>query len=262
MMKWAFQIERTTLDRRNLLDLFNKIGYQLVDVPGLDLAFCSKTFETFINAGEVWEEAKRIRDLLSEVTEIDPEFSLGPIIDLSSGEPKKTHFLEAKSGIIVTVGMDAILTVSPPDNLSAEQLIENNRRRAEQEYNAKLEIQLSKLEPTFREPRAVKVLQLLKRDSHNGESLYKIYELMEGHPSHRKEFHERFGIPKDEFQRFSDAVHNPVVSGELARHAYEDKPKADNPMTFAEAKSFVLDITKRWLSSLRLNGHPRSRRRD
>ena len=74
--------------------------------------------------------------------------------------------------------------------------------------------------------------------------MYKIYELVEGHPSRRKEFHERFGISKLEFQRFSDAVHNPVVSGELARHAYEDKPKTDNPMTIAEAKSFVVGIAK------------------
>jgi hypothetical protein len=251
MMKWAFQIERTTLDRRNLLDLLERIGYQPADVPGLELVFWSKRLENCVNAGEVWEEANRIRDLVSEVTEIDPEFVLGPVIDLSSGEARRHHFLEVKSGIIVTTGLDAILTVSPPDNLSAEQLIEYNTRRAEQEYRAKLEAQLSKLEPAFREPRAIKVLQLLKRDSHNGESLYKIYELVEGHPSHRKEFHERFGISKVEFQRFSDAVHNPVVSGELARHAYEDKPKTDNPMTFAEAKSFILDIVKRWLASLR-----------
>ena len=139
-MKWPFQIERTTLDQRNLLDLLDRIGYQQADVPGLDLVFCSKTLEACVTAGEVWEEAKRIRDLISEVTEIDPEFTLGPVIDLSSGEPKRHHFLEVKSGIIVTTGVDAILTVSPPDNLSAEQLIEYNRRRTEQEYKAKLEV--------------------------------------------------------------------------------------------------------------------------
>jgi len=250
-MKWAFQIERTTLDRRNLFDLLDRIGYQPADVPGLDLAFCSKTLEACVTANEVWEEAKRLRNLMSEVTEIDPEFALGPVIDLSAGEPKRHHFLDVKSGFIAMTEANAILTVSPPDGLSAEQLIDYNNHRAEQEYKAKLEVQLSKLVPAFREPRAIKVLQLLKRDSHNGDSLYKIYELLEGHPSHRKEFHERFGISKVEFQRFSDAVHNPVVSGELARHAYEDKPKTDNPMTFAEANSFVLGTAKRWLASLR-----------
>ncbi|MHB8910785.1 MAG: hypothetical protein ACYDAA_18070 [Syntrophales bacterium] len=251
MMKWAFQIERTTLDNRNLVDLLDCIGYQPAHIPGLDLAFWSKEFEACVTASEVWEEVKRIRDLVSEVTDIDPEFVLGPVIDLSSGEPKRHHFLEAKSGIVVTVGLDATLTVSPPDNLSEEQIAEWNSHRAEQEYQDKLEAQRAKLVPAFREPRAVKLLHLLKRDSHTGESMYKIYELAEGHPSRRKEFHERFGISEVDFRRFADTVHNPAVSGELARHAYDDKPKTVNPMSIAEAESFVMGIARRWLSSLR-----------
>jgi hypothetical protein len=112
------------------------------------------------------------------------------------------------------------------------------------------EAQRAKLVPAFREPRAIKLLQLLNRDSHTGESLNKIYELAEGHPSRRKEFDEHFGISEVEFRRFADAVHNPVVSGELARHAYEDKPKTVNPMSIAEAESFAMEIARRWLSSL------------
>lgn len=250
-MKWAFQIERTSLDRQNLCDLLYSIGYQPADVPGLDLTFWSKTLETCLKADVVWEQLKRIRDLFTKVTQIDPEFVLGPVIGLSSGEPKRYHFLEVESSIMVMTGHDAILTVSPPDKLSDEDLAEWNRHRAKQEYQEKLEAQRAKLVPAFREPRAVKLLQLLKQNPHTGESLYKIYELVEGHPSHRKKFQERFGISEIEFRRFADAVNNPVVSGELARHAYEDKPKTANPMSITEAKSFVMDIASRWLSSLR-----------
>ena len=250
-MRWAIQIERTTLDRRNLFDLLNSLGYQPADVPGLEIVLCSKSLEACINAGEVWEEAKRLRELISEVTEIDPEFVLGPVFDLSSGVPKGRHFLEVEPIICKTSMRTVTLTVSPPDDLSAEQLAEYNRRQTEQEYQAKLEAQRAKLVPAFREPRAVKLLQLLKRDPHTGESLYKIYELAEGHPSRRKEFHARLGISEVEFRRFTDAVHNPVVSGELTRHAYEDKPKSANPMSIAEAESFVVDIARRWLFSLR-----------
>jgi hypothetical protein len=114
-----------------------------------------------------------------------------------------------------------------------------------------LEAQKARLVPAFREPRAVKLLQLLKQKPHTGESLYKIYELAEGHPSHRKEFQERFGVSDIEFKRFTDAVHNPVVSGTLARHAYEDKPKTVNPMSIGEAESFVVGLAMRWLASLR-----------
>jgi len=250
-MKWAFQIERTTLDRRNLCDLLDGIGYQPADVPGFELVFCSKKLEVCTNAGEVWEEARRLRELISEVTEIDPQFVLGPVIDLSSGKPKRCHFLEAKSGIIVTGSCSAKLTVSATVSLSPEQLAEWNNRHSEQEYHRRLEAQRAMLEPAYREPRAGRVLKLLKRDAHTGESLYKIYELAERHPSCRKDFHARFRINPDEFRRFTDAVHNPVVSGELARHAYEDKPKSPNPMSLAEAQSFVFGIAKRWMASLR-----------
>jgi hypothetical protein len=249
-MRWAFQIERTTLDRRNLFDLPDNLGYQPADVSGLEFVLWSPTLEACTNAGEVWEEAKRLRELVSEITEIDPEFVLGPVLDLSSGVPKRHHFLEAEP-IIIKTSLTATLTVSPPGNLSAEQLAEWNRRRDEREYQDRLEAQRAKLEPAFREPRAVKLLQLLKRDTHTGESLYKIYELAEGHPSCRKQFHKRFGIPEVEFKRFTDAVHNPVVSGDLSRHAYEDKPKTANPMSISEAESFVMDIARRWMASLR-----------
>lgn len=249
-MKWAFQIERTTLDPRNLCDLLGSIGYQPANVPRHELVFSSKNLDACTNVGEVWKEAKRLRELISEVTEIDPEMVLGPVLDLSSGECKLCHFLEAQSSTLVMVSFPATVTVSPPAGLSEEQLIEWNKRRSEHEYQVRLEAQRAKLEPAFRDPRAVKLLKLLKRSTHTGESLYKIYEIAEGHPSQRNDFHERFGITKAEFRRFTDAVHNPVVSGELARHAYEDEPKTSNPMSFAEAQSFVIGIAKRWLASL------------
>ncbi len=50
---------------------------------------------------------------------------------------------------------------------------------------------------------------------------------------------------------FSDAVHNPVVSGDLARHAYEKDPKTSNPMTIREAETFVMQLAERWLASVR-----------
>ena len=93
-MRWAIQIERTTLDRRHLFDLIDNLGYKPADVPGHEIVLWSATLEVCESAGEVWEEAKRLRELISEVTEIDPEFVLGPVLDLSSGAPKRQFFLE------------------------------------------------------------------------------------------------------------------------------------------------------------------------
>jgi len=250
-MRWAIVVERTGLERRNLIDLVEGLGYRPIDVPGRQVVLWSTPMEACATAGEVWEQAKRLRELMAGATEIDPEFAIGPVLDMFSEPPKAHFFLEVEPLVIkVTMGSPT-LSVLPPSELSEEQLAEWNRRRAEQEYQSKLEAQKAKLVPAFREPRAVKVLQLLKQKSHTGESLYKIYELAEGHPSKRKEFQGRFGISDLEFRRFADAVHNPVVSGELARHAYEDKPKTPNPMSMGEAESFVVGLAMSWLASFR-----------
>ena len=71
-MRWAFQIERTTLERRNLFDLLDNLGYKPVNVPGFEIVLWSETIEACTNADEVWEEAKRLHELVSDVTEECP----------------------------------------------------------------------------------------------------------------------------------------------------------------------------------------------
>lgn len=249
-MKWAFEVQRTGLGPRNLIDLVECLGYKPVEIPGRQIVLCSDSMESYSTPGEVWEQAKRLRDLMVGVAEIDKEFAIGPVLDMSSDPPKAHHFAEVEPLVVkVTMGTPT-LTVLPPAGLSEEELAEWSERKAEQEYQSKLEAQKAKLIPAFREPRAVKLLQLLKQKSHTGETLYKIYELAEGHPSQRKTFQGRFGVSEVEFKRFTDAVHNPVVSGDLARHAYEEKPKTPNPMSMREAQSFVVALARRWLAFL------------
>lgn len=250
-MRWAFEVERTGLEPRNLSDLVESLGYKAVEVPGHYIVLCSDSMKIYSTPGEVWAQAKGLRELMVSVTEIDKEFAIGPVLDMSSEPPKRHIFLEVDPIVVkVTMGTPT-LTILPPAGLSEEQLAEWTKRRSEQEYQSKLEAQKAKLVPAFREPRAVKLLQLLKQKSHTGESLYKIYELAEGHPSQRKTFQSQFGISDVEFKRFADAVHNPVVSGPLARHAYEDKPKTANPMSMGEAQSFVVGLAMRWLATLK-----------
>jgi hypothetical protein len=251
IMTWAIQIEKTTLSQRNLIDLLHGVGYYLVDVPKYKNAFSSKALECCANANDVWTEVKKIREIFVDAAEIDPEMVLGPVLDLSSDIPQAIHFAEVDSMIMESAMCTAKATTSPPSNLSVGQYIEWYNRRAELEYKAQLEEQRSKLEPAFFEPRAIKVLQLLNKKEHTGESLYKIYEIVEENPSHREDFHKRFGVDPNDFKRFADAVHNPLVSGELARHAYTKQPQTSNPMTISEAQGFVTDLAKQWLASLR-----------
>jgi hypothetical protein len=250
-MRWVFEVGRTALEPHNLIDLVEDLGYKPVEVPGQQIVLGSDEMEIYSSPEEVWEQAKGLRELMVSVTEIDKAFAIGAVLDMSSDPPKRHIFLEVESLAVEATMGSAALTVLPPAGLSEEQLAEWAERRAEQRYQSQLEAQKTRLVPAFKEPRAAKLLQLLKQKPHTGESLYKIYELAEGHPSQRRTFQSQFGISKVEFNRFADAVHNPAVSGLLARHAYQSKPKTPNPMSMGEARSFVVGLAMRWLASLR-----------
>jgi len=249
-MKWAVEIQKSSLEQRNLVDLLQGLGFELVE--GVDFkAVYSPYFDSLETAAEVWNEGKKIRDAFTGSAAIDPEFVLGSVIDYSSDELRRHAFLEVEPiRMRMSVG-SVTLKVSPPSNLSEDELKKWEEKRAEADYLEKLERQREKLEPVFQEPKASKVLKALAEEDHTGETLYKMYETMEGHPSNRRDFQLQFGISKHEFKRFGDAVHNPAVSGDLARHAYEHKTKTDSPMSFQEAKSFVQALAKKWLASVR-----------
>jgi hypothetical protein len=143
------------------------------------------------------------------------------------------------------------VTVHPPLGLSVEQLRRWSEERDENNYQAKLEAQLAKLEPAFFNPKAEKVLELLEIKNPTGEVLFKIYELMRGPSSNRVAFGQRFGITDEDYRRFGDAVHHDSVTGDWARHAHGDPPKSLNPMTKGEAESFVRSVADRWLQHIR-----------
>jgi hypothetical protein len=192
-----------------------------------------------------------VRAALKGPAGIDPEFELGNVIDFSTPTPRRHAFLEPQSVRMTMTAGTPTLTVSPPAGLSAEERAAWEAERAESQYQAKLQAQRVKLEAAFKVPRAVKVLELLNREEHTGESIYKMYELMEGHPSKRRAFQTQFNISDAEFKRFGDAVHNPGVSGDQARHAYDDPPKSPNPMTLTEAEAFVKKLANDWLAFVR-----------
>lgn len=105
------------------------------------------------------------------------------------------------------------LTVEPPSSLSESELKRWKEQQEEREYQEKLQRQRESLEPAYFSSSAAKVQELLAAENVFAESLYKVYELAEGHPDHRAVFHREFDISREDFDRFRDAVHNPVVSG-------------------------------------------------
>ncbi len=245
-MNWAVEIQKTNLERRNLADLLTGLGFALID--GIQFpAFTSPEINECDTAASVFEKAKRLRAAFTGPAQIDPTFVLGSVIDYSVNPPKPHAFLEVQPATVRTSAGTVTITISPPKGLSGDELERWNEEHAEREYQDKLERQRSKLEPAFRNSKAAKVLELLSIENPSAETIYKIFELAEGHPDNRKAFHTQFGVSKDQFDRFRDAVHNPTVTGDWARHAYEDSPRTSNPMSKGEAEQFVRQIASKWL---------------
>jgi hypothetical protein len=249
-MKWAVEIQKTNLELRNLAELLAGIGFALID--GMQFpAFTSPEIDSCETAAKAFDKAKQLRAAFTGPAQIDPAFALGSVIDFSSDPPKRHAFLEVESAVMKMSAGSVTITVSPPKGLSADELERWEKANAEREYQTKIEGQRARLEPAFRNSRAAKVLELLSNENPSGETIYKIYELAEGHPTNRNAFHTQFGVSKDQFGRFQDAVHNPRVSGDWARHAYEDAPRTSNPMSRVEAEGFVRQIAAKWLDYVR-----------
>ena len=252
-MKWAVEIQKTNLERRNLGDLLSGLGITLVN--GIEFpAFTSPEIDMVGTAEEAFEKAKHLRDAINGPAQTDPSFTLGSVIDYSCKPPKRHAFLEVHSTMQNQIVGNVTLTVSPPKGLSDDELAWWKAEHAELDYQAKLEAQRSKLEPAFRSQVATKVLELLSINNPSAETIYKIYELLEGNSDNRNQFHAQYGISANQFDRFRDAVHNPNVTGDWARHAVGDTPRTNNPMSKDEAEQFIRNIASQWLAYVRSSG--------
>ena len=54
-----------------------------------------------------------------------------------------------------------------------------------------------------------------------------------------------------EWNRFRDCIHKREVSGDFARHAYDEPPRTDNPMSTSQAEKFIRQLADKWLHDMR-----------
>ncbi len=249
-MRWAIEIQNTQLERRNLEDLLGKLGFALVEESPY-VAFSSPAIDQCSTAGEVFELAKKLRDVISGPAKIDPDFQLGAVIDYSAQPKRRHYFLHVHEAIHLHSTISATVTVAPGSGLSEEQRQAWQEARAEAEYKAKLEEQLSRLEPAYFSAKAEKVLELLAVEKPTGVTLFKLYELMRGPSQNGASFGREFGITDDDYRRFKAVVHHDSVSGDWARHAHGEPTDVVNPMTTTEAEAFVRGLAAKWLQRVR-----------
>ncbi len=248
-MRWAIEIQKTSLDDRMLSDLLRELKLNLVEGKNFSKAFSGPEIDTCATSHDAIKIARKVRSAF-KIAEIDPEFSLGAAIDFSVDPPTSHHFIEADSGVLTISIFPAKFTVFPSTNLSpteGEQWLKNHE---EQQHQLKLNDHLSTLIPAYSNLNAAKVFELLSIEPQTAVNLWKIYELIR---NGKKDsiIQEQFGIENNDFLRFKDRIHNASVSGDYARHANDDKPHTDNPMSKSEAEAFINNIAKKWFKTIR-----------
>lgn len=252
-MRWAIEVLRTQLERRNLADLLSRLGFTTVDKTP-HIAFTSAAIDRCSTAGEVIEIGRRVRDRFTGPAKIDPDFQLGAVVDCSVEPQQRHYFLEIQEAIhLHSTFHAATLTLNAKSDLTEEQRRSWETERIEAEYQQKLTAQLSRLEPAYFNPKAEKVLELLAVEKPTGTVLLKIYELMRGPSSNREAFGRQFNITNEEYRRFGAVVNHDSESGDWARHAHGEPSTTPNPMSKSEAEAFVRRIAADWLRHVRVS---------
>ncbi len=250
-MRWAIEIQKTSLDERMLSDILGVLNINLVEGINFPKAFSSSEIDECPTAQDAIEIARRVRSTL-KTTQIDPEFSLGAVINFSVDPPTSHYFLEVDSLFInVSTFFPATLTVSSPNGLSPDEKEQWIKDHNERQYQIELDKQLSKLIPASYNSNALKVIELLSVEPLTTSTLWKIYELVRNGKDNDHKIQKQFGISEVQLSRFKDSVHNPLVSGDNARHALPGKLLSTNPMSKMETEEFIRNLAKKWLTRIR-----------
>lgn len=251
-MRWAIEIQKTSLDDRMLSNILKELKLNLIQGRNFSKAFSGPEIDTCETSQDAIEVARKVRSAL-KIAEIDPEFSLGAVIDFSVDPPTSHHFLEVDSLIINVSFMPVTLTVSPPDGLSDEKKEEWIKNQEVQQFQVELNKKLSTLLPAYSNQNAAKVLELLSINPLTAQNIWKIYEYVRGTWFKGCDEHvqRKYGFTKDDFDRFKDRIHNKTVSGDYARHATDEKPNSNNPMSKLEAEAFIRNLAMKWLATIR-----------
>lgn len=246
-MLWSLVISDTSLDSRLLGDLLAELDIAVFQYEGRT-EITSPSWDQVQTADEIWEIAKRLGDAIKPVLASDTlQFAF--IREWRNEAFVKNHSFWPTASLVATGHMTATGFGLPPAHFTDEQKAEWIAAQVEQRYQSELREKRTRLKAAYHDERAQKVMEILSEDVQTGLSLFKIYELIKGTQGTAK-FHAQFHISNDDFDRFRDAVHNPAVHGDFARHAIPGPPRTTNPMTQDEAISFVTDLANAWFKTL------------
>lgn len=246
-MRWWIEIIDIVGDERFLADLLTRLNITL-DLQENRTYFTSDQFELLSTNTEVWEVAKQIRDIVSEVSNGFPDarmsFQLGDYYEQREDGSRCTYEV-AYSGS-VSPGRSCVdagtTTDTPIHEITEEERARLEAERLEREHQEKLALVSSRVVSAFRDERALKVYRLLQQDL-TPLRMYKIYELIK---KDLKKSKLDILVSKTDCDRFTHSLNHPEVFGDDSRHIIPKGEPPKNPMFLSEAQAFISRVADLW----------------
>lgn len=245
-MRWWIEIIDIVGDERFLADLLTGLNIAL-DLQENRTYLTSDQFELLSTNTEVWEVAKRIRDIVFEVSNGFPDarmsFQLGDYYEQREDGSRCTYEVVYSGSVSLGRGCvdGATTTDASIHEITEEERARLEAERLEREHQEKLALVLPRLVSAFLDERARKVQRFLQQDL-TPKRMYDIYELI------RDDFGgnmNNLASDKD-WTRFTRSVNHQEVFGDDSRHiASKEKPPA-NPMYLSEAQAFISKVADSW----------------
>ena len=157
---------------------------------------------------------------------------------------KKIHaHVEIKGVASLTfAGKPAIVTVSPPSDMSDEEREEWERKQAEVRYQNLFDKTVVRVIPALDDDNVITVMKMLNSDLNPaamGNIISLIQDNMNGDVSSI--------VTKAQLTRFERSINHPEVYAERARHIVSNQEAPPLPMHQKEAEIFVKNMVNEWL---------------
>lgn len=244
-MRWLVEVRDIVADERLFTDLLSRLNLTLHQEDSKTY-LTGDEFERLSTSAEVWEQAKRLRDVVTEVNNGIPganiSFKLGDIQEQREDGSQGTYVLLTPTSIVSTTAVGVCgVTVIPMREITEEERVRLEAERKEHEYQEKFDLISSRVVSAYQDKRARKVQHFLEQDLTAG-SMYKIYELI------RDDLGEKLNSLASDKQwtRFTRSVNHQEVFGDDARHATLKAEPPTNPMSLGEAQDFIKKVSDLW----------------
>jgi len=237
-MKWMVEITDISTDQRLLSDILKGLKVELYTEDNITY-LVSDQFDVESTSAEVWKIAKKMRDLIDEISKSTLGFKLGNLHEQKEDGSRNQHVFA--SGSLSTGSMSINSTVDITGEISEEERARSEAEHQDYQYQKKLAPLVRLVSACFRDERCLRVYLLLKQEL-TPPRMFNIFELI------RDDLGKNLNrlASNNDLKRFKTSVNHQQVFGDESRHTASKEEPPPNPMSLEEAQDFISKIADSW----------------